>query len=389
MQSDSARAVEDSSFIVLANGDRDSPPASGLIDYLRMHGARELTTVFHPLSPEDGNRHVTTVYANGELSHERVVRLPSRPPYTYPLDLFVPPRVGRVDGWFAFNNLLCARGLVERRLHRAQTVCYWAVDFVPDRFGAGNPMTRVYDMLDRYCCLHSDLRIDLSQAALDGRDSRHGLGPDTGAPRHVAPVGAWLDRVPTCPEDASERRRVVFVGHLVERMGCATVIEAMAELDRRGVEATLDIAGRGPVEEQLRAAVSRSGIEDRVRFHGFIGDHRELERLLADASVALAPYSTRVESFTRFADPSKLKAYLGAGLPILVTDVPPNAGEIGRDGGGEVVADEPVAFADAIERLLADPGEWRRRRRDALAYAQRFDWTNIIEAALKAAGFQP
>jgi glycosyltransferase involved in cell wall biosynthesis len=96
-----------------------------------------------------------------------------------------------------------------------------------------------------------------------------------------------------------------------------------------------------------------------------------------------------VESFTRFADPSKLKSYVAAGLPILVTDVPPNAAELERDGGAEIVPDDPGEFAAAIERLLSDRTAWAARREAALGYARQFDWNNIVETALKAAGFEP
>src|SRR5271166_5377023 len=122
--------------MVLVNGTLGSPPASGLLEYLVTHGARLVTVVSHPLTREDGNRHLLRTYAPGREPRERTFRLPARPPYTYPLDALLPLRSPRVDGWFAFNNLLSARGLLERRVGRARKVVYWAVDFVPDRFGA-------------------------------------------------------------------------------------------------------------------------------------------------------------------------------------------------------------------------------------------------------------
>ena len=73
-----------------------------------------------------------TVYEPDSEPRVRRVRLPSRPPFTYVLDPFVPLWPERVDGWFGFNNLACARGLLARRLGRADTVVYWAVDFVPE-----------------------------------------------------------------------------------------------------------------------------------------------------------------------------------------------------------------------------------------------------------------
>ncbi len=373
--------------MVLVNGAMGSPPASGLLEYLVKSGAR-VVAVAHPLTVEEGNAHEITTYEPGREPRTRVRRLPARPPYTYPLDALVPVCTPRVDGWFAFNNLLCARGLLERRRGRARRVIYWAVDFVPDRFGPHNPMTRAYDALDSYCCRHADLRVELSGAALDGRDARHNLTRDVGAPRVVAPVGAWLERVPVSSEEGWRSRRVVFIGHLVERMGCETAIRAISLLAERGFDVTADIAGRGPLESRLQEEAARHGLKERVRFHGFMSDHSELERLLSQAAVALAPYSTRVESFTRYADPSKLKSYLAAGLPILLTDVPPNASELQEHGGAEVVADDPIAFADAIERTLVNPDDWQRRRGDALAHARNFDWNRIIGNVLTAAGLQ-
>jgi glycosyltransferase involved in cell wall biosynthesis len=383
------KPVQDSRFTVLANGTPDSPPASGLVDYLLAHPARAVTSVFHPLTREDGNRHLTTFYEHDRRRREQVLRLPTRPPLTYPIDALIPPRLPRSDGWFAFNNLLCARGLLERRLGRTGRVVYWAVDFVPDRFGTGSPLTRAYDALDRYCCQHADVRVELSQAALEGRDARHELAPGAGARREVIPIGAWLDRVPVCPETALQTGRLVFIGHLVERMGAATAIASVTELRRRGVEVSLDIAGRGPLEGQLRADAAARGLSDHVRFHGFIADHRQLEQLLAGAAIALAPYDTRVESFTRFADPSKLKSYLAAGLPVLMTNVPPNTAELVSEGGAEAVQDDPTSFADAIERLLLGRAEWTRRRSSALTYVRRFDWGTLVPLALRAAGFEP
>ncbi|HEY1516778.1 MAG TPA: glycosyltransferase [Solirubrobacteraceae bacterium] len=372
-------------LVVNGRGDMGGPP-SATLDYLLARRAARVTAIHHPLTEEDGNVHLITEYRAGQQASERVVRLPSRPPWTYPLDALVPPRTPRVDGWFGFNNLACARGLLERRLGRADTVTYWAIDFVPNRFGAGTLLTRAYEAFDRYCCLNADLRVELSRQALEGRDANNRLAAGAGARRLIAPIGVWLERLPVTDDEAWQRRRLVFLGHLVERMGVDTAIKAVSVMVQRGADVTLDIVGRGPSEKELRTAVRDLGLEHLVTFHGFVS-REQLERVLAEASVALAPYSTRVENFTRFADPAKLKSYLAAGLPIVVTEVPPNAHELEREGGGQVVPDDPVAFADAIEQLLLQPEEWKRRRTDALQYARRFDWNGIVESALTAAGF--
>lgn len=376
--------VEGGSFVLMANGAPDSPPASGLRDYLLGRGAR-VVTVHHPLGPDEGGLHHIVRYDGAGRARRRVVKLPSRTPFTYPLDLVVPPGVPEADGWLGFNNLMCLAGLAGRRLGRVRRVVYSAVDFVPDRFGAGSPLTRLYDGLDAAVCRAVDHRWEVSQTALDAREER--LGLSGAAPASVCPIGTWLERVPKISEDAVAARRVVFIGHLVERMGVDTMLEALRILRERDVDVCADIAGRGPLEAELRDRAAASGLGDRVTFHGFISEHERLERLLATGSIALAPYSTRLESFTRFADPSKLKSYLGAGLPILLTDVPPNAAELEREAGAEIVADEPAAFAEAIAGLLDDRDEWVRRTRAAKAYAVRFDWGVVLDQAFADAGF--
>ena len=376
------KRIEESRFAIVANGIGDAGPAQALREHLLARGAQRVTTILHPLVREGDTRHVISVEEPGKASYTRRVSLPARPPFTYPLDLLVPLRSPQVDGWFGFNSLACARGLVGRSRGRVGSVVYWCVDFVPERFGPG-VITRAYDALDRLCCRRADARFELSRAALEGRQARHRIPAEKLAPARVVPMGAWLDRVPTIPRDAHARRRVVFLGHLVPRQGVALLVEALALLpDVQG-----EVIGRGPLEEELRSYAERRGLSDRVHFHGFVEDHREVERVLAEASMAAAPYEPDPESFSRFADPGKLKSYLAAGLPIFLTDVPPNARELADRGGAELVPYSAEGLAAAIERLLAAPEEWKQRRDAALTLAREFDWPAILDPALASVGF--
>jgi glycosyltransferase involved in cell wall biosynthesis len=360
---------------IVSNGFADGP-AQALRDYLVARDAG-VVTVLHPLTREQGTTHVITRYAGGKRVGERHVRLPLRPPASFAIDPFVPLLPPRVDVWFGFNPLACARGLVAR----AERVVLWSVDFVPDRFGRGTLATRIYDRLDRLCCRRAVARVELSAAARDGRNARHGLAGDA-ARAHIVPMGAWTERVPTTTPDGYARRRAVFLGHLVDRQGVAALLDALAEC---GVAA--DVVGTGPLEAGLRERAARLGID--ATFHGYVADHRDVERLLSAASVAVAPYRRSDETFTRYADPGKLKAYLAAGLPVVMTDVPPNALELATEAGAEIVDDDPRAIAAGITRALASPDEWRARRDAALAYARRFDWSTLLGDLLEKPDLRP
>lgn len=378
--------IENSSFVISTNGYIDSP-AQALRVYLLARKALSVTVVAHPLDIEGGNRHVVTTYERGELVREDVKSLPNRPPFTYAFDLAVPTKLPRCDAWFGFNNLACFRGLVRRKAGRAGKVFYWAVDFVPDRFGSGL-FTRAYDRLDRLACVSADGRIELSEAALKGRSARLSLREPDMAPTLVAPMGAWLDRVPTVSESAWNERRVVYLGHLVERQGVERLLEALSILEARDAGVKAEIVGRGPLAQTLRQQSQDLGLGDRVVFHGFIEDHRDVEAILASGSVAAAPYLAGDDNFTRYADPGKLKAYLAAGLPVVLTSVPPNAAEIAASGAGVVVSDSAEAIADGIEGLLADRDDWLTATRAAKALARRFDWNEILSRTLGEIGYR-
>ena len=76
-----------------------------------------------------------------------------------------------------------------------------------------------------------------------------------------------------------------------------------------------------------------------------------------------------------------MKVYLGIGLPIVLTDVPPNARELEAAGAAVLSDGTPEGLAAAIDRLLGDESWWLSAHASALEYARRFDWNVLLEAA--------
>jgi glycosyltransferase involved in cell wall biosynthesis len=169
----------------------------------------------------------------------------------------------------------------------------------------------------------------------------------------------------------------------VPRQGVELLLEALALLRRGGEVVSADVIGTGPLESALRQHAAELGLGDIVRFHGFVADHRDVEQILAEASLGIAPYRPTDDSFTRYADPGKLKAYLAAGLPIVLTDVPPNARMLERTAGAEIVEFDAVALADAISTGLASAELWRRRSAAARSFARQFDWRTLLPELLQ------
>jgi glycosyltransferase involved in cell wall biosynthesis len=378
--------IKDATFTIITNGFADGP-AQPLRDYLLQKGAKQLVMVNHPLVKEGNSWHLLTRYEKGRLVSQKKYRLPNHPPYTFALDPFVPLRLPATTAWFGFNNLAARRGLRYRRRGKVQKVYYWAVDFVPERFGK-SVLTRAYNRVDRQVSQQADARIELTGTAAEKRVEYLGLDAGAMAPALTVPMGTWLERTPKAGAAAWKRKRVVYLGHLVERQGVATLLEALAIVMRRNREVTADVVGGGPLADELRTQAKKLGIAGRVTFHGFVKDHKDVEAILAEGTVAAAPYKHDRTNFTQFADPGKLKAYLGASLPMVLTDVPPNARQLEQAGAAVVVDDTPQAVAQGLERLLADRDTWRKAHRAAAKLAREFDWNNILGRALKELGFE-
>lgn len=377
--------ISDSTFIISTNGFADGP-AQALRDYLVQNKARRVTVITHPLVPENRGEHIIEKFTPKGLTVNKY-RAPNKPPFTYPLDFVIPLRLPKADVWFGFNNLAALRGLGQRRKGRVKKVVYWGVDFVPQRFGKSKA-TSVYDKVDKKVCEEVDLWVDLSEAARSGRAKYHGLAKKDQAPSIVAPMGAWFDETPKLHEKSWDAQKVVYLGHLVERQGVKTLIDALAIVAQKNRKMSADVVGGGPLLEELKKQTKRLGLQKTITFHGFVKDHKEVDKILATGTVAAAPYKVYKESFTQFADPGKLKAYLGAGLPIVLTPVPPNTQELKQARAALVVNDSAQALAAGLERILNQKTVWQKAHKASLKLAEEFDWNKIMHRTLVKIGVE-
>jgi phosphatidylinositol alpha-mannosyltransferase len=89
---------------------------------------------------------------------------------------------------------------------------------------------------------------------------------------------------------------VIFLGRLVPRKGCQTLLEAAALLKQSyEPEFRIVVCGKGPLQPELEAQAAKLGIAKQVEFTGFISEE-DKPRYLASADLAVFP-STGGESF--------------------------------------------------------------------------------------------
>ena len=167
--------------------------------------------------------------------------------------------------------------------------------------------------------------------------------PDAGPPRGHA-IRATLGLPHDVPIIGLVSGFRVMKGH-------QTVVEAAARLAAGGRRFHLLLIGQGPFVPKVRAQVEASGLGERISTLGFVDD---LPATMAVLDVAL--YSAlESDGMSRV-----LFEYLAAGVPVVASRVGV-VPEILEDGRTALLVPpgEPEPLADAIARLLDDPG--RRR----------------------------
>ena len=180
-------------------------------------------------------------------------------------------------------------------------------------------------------------------------------------------------------EDAPPRRvpprlAVVSVGRQVPKKGFDVLVEAIDLLVARGIDASLVIAGEdGPQHGALVARIDELGLVERVRFAGIVSQVELLDLYRCSSLFALA---CRIDDRgDRDGIPNVLVEAMAAGLPVVSTDVSGIPEVIEDDVTGLLVPPEdPVALADAMARIAADPTVAARLGEAAAALiAERFD----------------
>ena len=141
---------------------------------------------------------------------------------------------------------------------------------------------------------------------------------------------------------------IVMVARFSKQKDHATLLRALALLRERGLSPPLQFAGGGKAlhRKPLEALANALGIAAQVQFLGVVRDVPE--RLMAHQ---LAVLSTHYEGM-----PLALLEGMAAGCAVIGSAVP-GVREVLADGvDGLLVAEsDPVALADALERLLRDP----------------------------------
>lgn len=202
------------------------------------------------------------------------------------------------------------------------------------------------------------------------------------APRRTAaPIRDGIEGI------GSGDRVVLWAGGVYSWLDPLTLLRAVARLSARQSDIRLVFLGmRHPNPEvpdmdvgvQTRQLAGRLGLTGKhVFFNESWVPYSERQNWLLDADCGVITHFEHIE--TTFAFRTRVLDYLWAGLPIVTTDGDSFADLVREEGLGAVVpAEDPVALAGALERVLYDEDFARAARERIAVVRERFTWETAL-----------
>jgi len=145
--------------------------------------------------------------------------------------------------------------------------------------------------------------------------------------------------------------RLLCVGRLIPIKGHLVLLRAVAQARARVPELTLDVAGRGPLQPALKAYARELGLEEAVRFLGFVSPVQEaIERaaIVVVPSIGEGFGMVALEAMERG---RPVIASAVGGLPEIVADG--ETGIVVPPGDADALAEAIVTLAGDLERAAA------------------------------------
>jgi glycosyltransferase involved in cell wall biosynthesis len=357
-------------------------PGQELHEWLAAQHAQESVLLEHPFPFSRRRAAVCTRrFSNGGTLCSHYPRRVRWAPLRYLLDVLRTLRIalclpGTYDLYVGNGCLDTLPGLLLRRVGKVRRVVLYTIDYAPDAYG--RIFGRIYRWLDRYCCYRSDALWNLTRERMTVARERDGLNLARSAPRVWVPHGtharACITRMPSTPD----QYRVAFFGHVKEGSGVQLLLSALPRLRSRFPRLTLDIIGDGEYLPTLQRMAVQHGVNDAVRFHGFIEEHTRAEELLMECGVGVALYGRGAGDYSFCGDPGKPKVYLACGLPVIISDVPEVAGLIAERRAGVAVPYDATALEAALATIQSEHAVFRA---NALALARDFEWSHVFARA--------
>lgn len=356
-----------------------------LRDWLIEKKVKRVVYIAFPfLNPKD-SRVSVSVYEYGVLKHTRhsLISFSKPEPLSYIKDFLYALLYGflysqKADLLVGGDNLLTLAANILKKLGLVRKTAYYMIDYTPERY-SNKLLNSFYYMVDRLAAEGCDCVWPLSNRTIEGRFEHKRLSADKVTWKAV-PYGNYASR--WLPRAGHKPKRLVYMGGILLSKGAELFVPIAQALIELGIkDFNFVILGGGRDLAAVQRSIQEKGLERYFEVHGFIENFDTVIEHLLTCGVALAPYYPEdSNNFTYYADAGKLKVYLGCGLPVVTTDVPPFAKVIQDKKAGLTAEYSPQDFAHQIKAILLD---YKTFETAASELGMAYEWNTIFSKALE------
>jgi len=153
----------------------------------------------------------------------------------------------------------------------------------------------------------------------------------------------------------NERKNTLaYIGRLDSNAGVDIILESLPIIRKRIPNIKAIFVGGNPVAVEKYIKISKEkNVEDCVDFRGFVENTEDAINIISSAKLGIALYKPDIKNVSMYADVSKPKEYLRAGLPVIMPLGGPSVGyELSKVGACILVDYDPVSLANTCVDVL-------------------------------------
>jgi glycosyltransferase involved in cell wall biosynthesis len=186
--------------------------------------------------------------------------------------------------------------------------------------------------------------------------------------------------VTTALDGSPEEYKLLYVGGVTSERGLDDIIRALPLALPAAPHIRFYIVGRGTDEKRLRGIARDLGVEDSVRFLGWI-PFREISSYIEKSDLCLVPHI--YSAFINTTIPNKLFQYMAMGKPVLVSNAKPLARIVRESGCGLIFqSGDPADAARKILEMLRSSDAAGMGRLGKRCAEERYTWERAAEVLL-------
>lgn len=357
--------------------------AGRILDYLTDNFSIVLHFSFDHLRLKKGRRSKLTLYKDGKLLFSKnLIWLRTYPFFLFPSLPFVALAIilqtfwyvlkfriqlGKFDYFLTVNAFTAWIGNTLRFLQLVKKTIYWVWDYFPPNY----PDIRlrlarqVYWRFDKPSRDYSNVVVYLNKHLESVRQEK-----TKSKKTSIIPIGTNPTKHTT---DAKNSIIIGHLGMLKHGQGLDLVFDNLKELKELFPKIKLEVVGSGPEEDHFKERAKK--FPGLVKFYGYVETDDDVDNIMRNWSIGIATYMPIEWSEHYWTDPSKIKAYLNQGLPVITTNVPEFAKEINKSKAGIIVDYyNNREFCNAVTKIMRERKSYVK---NALKLAEKYNYKTL------------